>query len=71
MAKPNRTLRQSKSPTPAQIRRQKLKKSEEQTRRMADAAYQRQYRHAQVATARQKARADAMRDAGMEMQPVQ
>ena len=52
MAKPNRTLRQSKAPTPAQIRRQKLKQSEEQTRRIADAAYAKSYRHALVAIAR-------------------
>ena len=43
--------------------------AEERTRRMAQAAYDRQYRHAMVAIERQRARADAMRDAGVELQP--
>ena len=38
---------------------------------MAHAAYDRQYRHAMVAIERQRARADAMRDAGVELQPQQ
>ena len=38
---------------------------------MAQAAYDRQYRHAMVAIERQRARADAMRDAGVEPQPQQ
>ena len=49
MAKPNRTLRQSKAPTPAQVRHQKDKIAEQKTQQMADAAYRRAYRHAQVA----------------------
>ena len=65
MAKPNRTLRQSKAPTPAQVRRQKDKIAEQKTQQMADAAYRRAYRHAQVAIARQQAKADAMKDAGI------
>ena len=64
LAKPNRTLRQSKAPTPAQIRRQKQQQSKERTERMADDAYAKAYRHAQVAIARQKAKQQAMRDAG-------
>jgi len=71
MARPNRTLRQSKAPTPAQVRRQKQQQSEERTRRMADAAYNRAYRHAQVAIARQQAKADAMKDAGIKPQQQQ
>ena len=41
---------------------------------MAQAAYLKTFRHTQVAIARQQAKADAMRDAGMELQqqaPVQ
>ena len=71
VAQPNRTFCQSKAPTPAQIQRQKQRQSEEQTCRIADAGYQRQYRHAQVTIVSQKVRADAMRVADMEMQPLQ
>ena len=71
MARPNRTLRQSKAPTTAQIRRQKQQQSKERTERMAAAAYERQYRHAQVAIARQQAKADAMKDAGIKPQQQQ
>ena len=66
VAQPNRTFRQSKAPSPAQIRRQKQRQSEERTCGMTDAAYQRQHRHAQVAIVCQKVPADAMRDVGME-----
>ena len=71
MAKPNRTLRQSKAPTPAQVRRQKDKIAEQKTQQMVEAAYRRSYRHAQVAIARQEAKKQAMRDAGIEPQPAQ
>ena len=71
MAKPNRTLRQSKAPTPAQVRRQKDKLAEQKTQQMADAAYRRAYRHAQVAIARQQAKADAIKDAGIKPQQQQ
>ena len=65
MARPNRELRQNKPLKPAQVRRQKQQQSKERTERMAAAAYERQYRHAQVAIARQQAKADAMKDAGI------
>ena len=65
MAKPNRTLHQNKPLTPAQLRRQKNKIAEQKTQQMADAAYHRAYRHSQMAIARQQAKADAMKDAGI------
>ena len=67
----NRTLRQSKAPTPVQVSRQKDKVSEQKTQQMADAAYRRAYLHAQVAIARQQAKADAMKDAGIKPQEQQ
>lgn len=72
MAKPNRALRQSKAPTPAQLQRQKKQQSMERTERMAQAQYLKSYRHAQVAIARREAKAAAYRDAGIQIQqPVQ
>ena len=72
-AKPSRTRKQpsAKPLTPAQIRRQKDKVSAEKTQQMADAAYRRTYRHAQVALARQQAKSDALRDAGIKPQEQQ
>ena len=72
-AKPSRTRKQpsAKPLTPAQIRRQKDRVSAEKTQQMADAAYRRTYRHAQVALARQQAKSDALRDAGIKHQEQQ
>lgn len=68
MAKPNRTLNQSKRPTKAQIQRDKKQQSLERTERMAQAQYLKAYRHAQVAIARQQAKQQAMADAGIQLQ---
>ena len=54
--------------TPAQLRRQKEKVAEQKTQQMADAAYCRAYRHAQIAIARQQAKADLMKDTGIKPQ---
>ena len=72
-AKPSRTRKQpsAKPPTPAQLRMQKDKIAEQKTHQMADAAYRRAYRHAQVAIARQQAKADAMKDTGIKPQQQQ
>lgn len=72
-AKPSRTRKQpsAKPLTPAQIRRQKDKVSAEKTQQMADAAYRRTYRHAQVALARQQGKSDALRDASIKPQEQQ
>ena len=65
-AKPSRTRRQpsAKPITPAKARQQRQQVAQEHTRQMADAAYLRMYRKITVAMARQKAREDALRDAG-------
>ena len=72
-AKPSRTRKQpsAKPLTPAQLRSQKDKIAEQKTQQMADAAYRRAYRHAQVAIARQQAKADAIKDAGINPQQQQ
>ena len=72
-AKPTRSRKpvSSKLPTPAEKQRQRDQIARERTERLAHQAYQRQYRHAQIAIARQQARADAMKDAGVQAQPPQ
>ena len=72
-AKPSRTRKQlsAKPLTPAQHRSQKDKIAEQKTQQMADAAYRRAYRHAQVAIARQQAKADALKEAGIKPQEQQ
>lgn len=51
--------------SPAQLRRRREQVAQEKTEEMAAMAYERAYRRAQVAIAQQRAKADAMRDAGL------
>lgn len=72
-AKPSRTRKPvtGKPITPAQHRQRQHQIAEERTKRLAQSAYDRAYRHAQVALARQQAKSDALRDAGIKPQEQQ
>lgn len=72
-SKPSRTRRQPspKTPSKAQIRQQLKQQSLETTQKMADAAYQRTYRHTQIAIARQQAQQQALKDSGFKPQQQQ
>ena len=72
-AKPSRTRKPvtGKPITPAQHRQRQHQIAEERTKRLAQSAYDRAYRHAQVALARQQAKTDALRDAGIKHQEQQ
>lgn len=67
-SKPSKQRKQpsAKIQTAAQKRQAQEQISKERTERLAHQAYLKAYRHAQVAIARREAKADAMRDAGIE-----
>ena len=71
MAKPNRTLHQSKAPTPAQKQRHRDQIAREKTEKLEHQMYKRTVRQTRLALARQKDRADALREAGIKPQEQQ
>ena len=67
-AKPTRSRRHpsAKPLTPAQKQRQRDQIARERTEQLVHQAYERQLRQTKIAIARQQARTDAMKDAGVE-----
>ena len=65
-AKPSRTRRQPS----AKARQQREQVAKERTEKMAEMAYQKAFRRAAVAIAQQKARADALKAAGVKAEPT-
>ena len=67
-AKPSRTRKQpsAKPLTPAQRQRQRDQVAQDKTDKLAHQMYLRTLRQTKIAIARQEARAEAMKDAGIE-----
>ena len=72
-AKPSRTRRQpsAKTLTPAQKQRQRDQIAREKTEKLEHQMYERTVRRTRLALARQKGRADALKEAGIKPQEQQ
>ena len=72
-AKPSRTCKQpsAKPLTPAQNQRQRDQIAREKTEKLEHQMYERTVRQTRLALARQKGRADALKDAGIKPQQQQ